>query len=253
MGELEHRIALITGSSRGIGAACATVMAREGADVVINYRRSQAHAEETQRQVRALGRNALVIQADVTDPPQVQELVVETVAQFGRIDVLVNNAGHHSTVRYDLETMALDQWHDTLNVNLTSQLLCIRAVLPNMKKQRYGRIVNMSSIVAHVGSRSGDVCYVASKAGVNGLTRALFRQLAPYGITINSVSPGTIDTPMTREVLATPEVIEQYVRRIPLGRMGTAQEVAEVVCFLSSDRAAYVTGQVIHVNGGRYV
>jgi 3-oxoacyl-[acyl-carrier protein] reductase len=252
MGELEGKSALITGSSRGIGASCARVMAREGADVVVNYRQNREAAEEVAADVRAFGRRARIVQADVSDRGQIEAMVQQVLDEWGRIDVLVNNAGHHSTQPYMLETMSWDLWNQAIETNLTSQLACIKAVVPGMKQQRWGRIVNMSSVTSQRGSRSGDVCYVATKSGVNGLARGLYSLLAPFGITINTVSPGTTDTDLTRSVLS-PEKIPHYVARIPMGRMGTPAEVAEVVSFLCSDRAAYITGQLIAVNGGEYV
>lgn len=254
MGELEGKIALVTGSSSplGLGAACALVMAREGADIIVNYRKSQAGAEDVAARIRDMGRRALVIQADVTDAEQVKNMVDKAIAEWGRIDILVNNVGRHSRRRYTIDTMTLEQWYEALDTNLTSQVLCIKAVLPGMMERGWGRIINMSTLASQRGSRSGDVCYTASKAGVNGLTRALFHQLAPKGITINTVSPGIIDTPSTHEVLS-PEKIEEYLKDIPMGRLGRPEEVAEVVCFLASDRASYVTGLLISVNGGFYV
>jgi len=252
LGELTGKTALITGSSRGIGAACACVMAREGADVAINYRQNRAAAERVAADVRALGRRATIVQADVAHRDQIGRMVDGLLAAWGRIDILVNNAGHHSTVPYTLEGMSWDQWEHAVGTNLTSQMACIKAVVPGMKQRGWGRIVNMSSVTSLRGSRSGDVCYVASKSGVDGLARALVAPLAVFGLTINTVSPGTIDTDLTRAVLS-PDRIPDYVARIPLGRMGRPEEVAEVVSFLCSERAAYITGQLIGVNGGSYV
>lgn len=254
MGELEGRIALVTGSSSplGLGGTCALVMAREGADIIVNYRRSQAGAEDVAARICDMGRRALVIQADVTDAEQVKNMVDKAIAEWGRMDILVNNVGRHSRRRYTIDTMTLEQWYEALDTNLTSQVLCIKAVLPGMMERGWGRIINMSTLASQRGSRSGDICYTASKAGVNGLTRALFHQLAPKGITINTVSPGIIDTPSTHEALS-PEKIEEYRKGIPMGRLGRPEEVAEIVCFLASDRASYITGLLIAVNGGFYV
>jgi 3-oxoacyl-[acyl-carrier protein] reductase len=251
-GELAGKTALVTGSSRGIGAACAKVMAREGADVVVNYRASKAEAERVAAGIRDRGRQALVIQADVSDHSQIRNMVEQVLHSWGHIDILVNNVGLHSTRKYSIEEMTLEDWHASLDVNLTSQLLCVQAVVPGMVQRGWGRIVNMGSVVAQRGSGSGDVYYAAAKAGVHGLTLAVFRALAPKGITVNTVSPGVIDTPMTREVLSGEE-IEIRAKGIPVGRIGTAEEVAEVVSFLASERASFVTGQLIGVNGGQYV
>lgn len=251
-GELTGRIALITGASRGIGAACATVMARQGADVVVNYLHSEAEAQGVAARVHSLGQRAMVIQADVRDRQSVAQMLDEAIRSWGHIDILVNNVGQHTLHSYSIEEMELSEWRDSISVNLTSQLLCLQAVTPDMVKRGWGRIVNIGSIVAQRGSGSGDVYYVVSKAGVHGLTLAVFRRLAPKGITVNTVSPGVIDTPMTRRVLSSEE-IEVRARSIPIGRIGTSEEVAEVVSFLASARASFITGQLIAVNGGQYV
>ncbi len=242
----------MTGSSRGIGAACATVMAREGADVVVNYLHSEAAAESVAGSVRDLGGRAMVVRADVSSEQQVAEMVERVNQAWGRIDILVNNAGRHPTHIRTIEDMNLEDWHATLDTNLTSQILCLRAVAPGMMERGWGRIVNVSSLVAQRGTLSGNPFYVTSKAGVHGLTLAVFRKLAARSVTVNTVSPGTIDTEMTRELL-TPEQMQSRAKDVPLGRLGRSEEVAEVICFLASERAAFVTGQLIMVNGGQVV
>jgi 3-oxoacyl-[acyl-carrier protein] reductase len=245
--ELEGRIALITGAGRGIGAACARVMSKRGAEVVINYRHSEQEAEDVANDVRSLGRRALVAQADVSKPDQVEAMVNRALAEFGRIDILVNNAGRHNHIPID--KMSIEQWYEIIDANLTSQMLCIKAVIPGMKEQGWGRIVNLAAMAALKGSGSGDVSYSGSKAGVLGVTRAIFRPLAQFGITVNAIAPGPIDTDMVRLGVA-PERLRGYVSRTPVGRVGRPEEVAELISFLSSDRASYLTGQVISINGG---
>jgi 3-oxoacyl-[acyl-carrier protein] reductase len=214
---------------------------------VINFNHSEEGADEVANHVRSLGRRALVVQADVSKPDQVQTVVDHALAEFGRIDILVNNAGCHYHVPID--EMSIEQWYEIIDTNLTSQMLCIKAVIPGMREQGWGRIVNLSAMAALKGSGSGDVSYSATKAGVLGVTRAVYRMLAPHGITVNSVAPGPIDTDMARLGIA-PERLRGYVSRTPVGRMGRPEEVAELISFLSSDRASYITGQVISINGG---
>lgn len=251
--ELENRVALITGSSRGIGAACAKMMARGGADIVINYHKDELAAAQTADVVSSFGRKCMVIQADVSIPKEIDRLVGAAIKNFGRIDILVNNAGFHLTKTIPIEELTIEDWQKSININLASQLWCIKAVLGSMRTNHWGRIINMSSITSQRGSISGDVCYTVTKAGVNGLTRALYWQLGQSNITINTVSPGTIDTPGTRRVLPDQNTVQEYIRKIPLGRIGTADEVAEMVYFLSTERASYITGQLISVNGGAYI
>jgi len=245
--ELEGRIALITGAGRGIGAACARAMSKRGADVVINYHHSEQEAADVAADVRSHGRRALVVQADVSKPEQVQAMLEQAQAEFGQVDILVNNAGRHNHI--PIEQMSMEQWYDIIDTNLTSQMLCIKAVIPGMKERGWGRIVNLAAMAALKGSGSGDVSYSGSKAGVLGLTRAIFRPLAQYGITVNAVAPGPIDTDMVRLGID-PDRLRGYVSRTPVGRVGRPEEVAELISFLSSDRASYLTGQVISINGG---
>jgi len=250
LGELQDKVALITGASRGIGAACAAVMAREGADTAINYRTSEALAGKVGEHVRLLGQRALVIQADVSDAEQVKHMVDQVLAEWGRIDILVNNAGQHYHLKF--EHMTLQEWYTGMDTNLTSQMMCCQAVVPSMRRQKWGRIINLSALSAQRGSFSGDVSYGCSKAGSLGLTRSLFRLLAQDGITINSVCPGPIWTDMLK-VGFTPERLDRFVENVPMHRMGDPKEIAEVVSFLASDRASYITGQTLAVNGGLWV
>jgi len=249
MGDLDGKTVLITGSSRGIGAATAIVMARHGADVVVNCYKTFDLAEELTERIHAMGRRSLAIQADVTDREQVRRMVDTIIAEWGRLDILVNNAGR--VYYYRIETLKPEEWHQAVDANLTSQVYCAQAVLPGMLEQGWGRIVNISSISAQRGSPSGDLTYSASKAGILALTKTLARQYAAEGVTVNAVAPGIIDAGMAENM--PPERRKQVAAAVPTGRLGRAEEVGEVVAFLASDRASYVTGQMIAVNGGLYM
>jgi 3-oxoacyl-[acyl-carrier protein] reductase len=249
MGDLDGKTALVTGSSRGIGVATAIVMARHGADVVVNCRETIDLAEELAGRIRATGRRTLAIQADVTDRQQVRRMVDTVIAEWGRIDILVNNVGH--AYYYRIETLEPEEWYRSVDENLTSQVYCVQAVLPGMLEWGWGRIVNISSISAQRGSPSGDLTYSACKAGILALTKTLARQYAAQGITVNAVAPGIIDAGMTEGMPV--ERRAQVMAAVPVGRMGRAEEVGEVVAFLASDRASYVTGQMVAVNGGLYM
>jgi 3-oxoacyl-[acyl-carrier protein] reductase len=242
---LSGRTAIVTGGSRGIGRGVCEALARDGAGVVVNYRAHKDEALAVVQAVEAAGRPALAIQADVSRPEDVEAMVRETLERFGRVDILVNNAG---VVRDALlASMSADQWRDVIETNLSGVFHCARAVVNPMMRQRRGRIISISSIVSERFG-VGQCNYAAAKAGVNGLTRALARELAPKGITVNAVAPGTVLTDMTRELLASrpPGRRSQPL----LGRIGAPEDVADVVAFLASDEARFVTGEIIHVNGG---
>jgi 3-oxoacyl-[acyl-carrier protein] reductase len=234
------RIALVTGASRGIGAATAVALARHGADVAINYRQDAAGAEAVRARVAALGRRTAVVQADVAETEQVDALLAAVQGALGPVDVLVNNAGqaHHR----GLDDLTVEDWERTLAVNLTSAWLVTRACLPSMRARRWGRIVNVSSGAAQTGGRVG-IHYTASKAAMEGMTRAYAARLVREGITCNAVAPALIHTDMTRDP-------EERARHIPLGRLGTSEECADAIVLCAGTE--FMTGQTLHLNGGLY-
>lgn len=242
---LEGKTALVTGASRGIGRAIALRLAAEGADVAVNFAGSLAKAEEVKEAIIKMGRKAVAIQADVKDVSSVASMVEEVKKTFGRIDILVNNAG----VTRDglLMRMKDEDWETVIDTNLRGVFQCTKAVSKIMMKQRYGRIVNMASVVGLVGN-AGQANYAASKAGVIGFSKSVARELASRGITVNMVAPGCIDTDMT--AVLSDKVREAMLADIPLARVGKPEDVANAVAFLVSDEAAYITGQVINVDGG---
>lgn len=245
METLQDRVAIVTGASRGIGRAIAHELARAGAAVVATYRSRQDEAESLVAEIADRGGQAAAWQADVTDEAQVRRLVASTAHRFGRIDILVANAG----VVYDqlAAVMTLDQWERVIQTNLRGPFLCIREVIPQMMARKSGSIVSISSIAADHAGR-GHVNYVAAKGGINAMTRSLAVELAPRGIRVNAVAPGVIMTEMSKRVrdLAGPEILAQ----IPLHRFGEPGDVARAVRFLVSDEASYITGEVLHVTGG---
>ena len=243
MMNLKDKVALVTGSGRGIGKAIAVKLAESGAAVVINDVNDSS--EDTAREIRSAGNAALFIKANVSDSADVDRMLAQTVAEYGRIDILVNNAG---ITRDQLALrMSDEEWDAVMNVNLRSVFLCTRSALKYMMKQRWGRIINISSISGIVGN-IGQVNYCAAKAGIIGLTRTVSKEMASRHITVNAVAPGFIETDMTRKI---PEKIKEEVsKRIPAGYIGSPQDVAEAVAFLASNEARYITGQVLCVDGG---
>jgi 3-oxoacyl-[acyl-carrier protein] reductase len=236
---LSDRVALVTGASRGIGRAVALALAAAGADVAVNYRRQEAAACEVAAAVRATGRRAIAVRADVSDRGAVTAMIGRIEAELGAVDVLVNNAG--IAIIRGVDDLTEAEFDLTLTVNLKSAFLCTQAILPAMRARHWGRIVNISSGAAR-GAGGIGVHYNASKAGMEGLTRGYAARLVKEGITVNAVAPSLIDTDMmnTRR--------EQYVARIPLGRMGTAEEVAQAVLMVAGNE--YMTGQTVQLNGG---
>jgi 3-oxoacyl-[acyl-carrier protein] reductase len=241
MDTLQGKLALVTGASRGIGAAVALSLAGAGADVVINYRSRSEEAEKVCAGVRKLGRRALAIQADVSQSDQVKKMVAQVERQFGAVNILVNNAGMARQIK--LEDIAEADWEEHINVNLRSAFLVTQAVLPQMRAQRWGRIINISSTAAQTGGLVGPH-YAASKAGMLGLTHSYAGLLAKEGITANAVCLALGETDMLR---STPRATSSV---IPLGRFGNVDEVASVVLMLAEN--AYMTGQTVNPNGGWY-
>ena len=241
MPELNNRVALVTGASRGIGKAIALALAKAGAAVAVNYRERGEEAAAVVAAIRQGGGRAAAIAADVASAAAVQRMVGEAEDRLGPIDILVNNAGMAAARGLDDITEA--DFDQALAVNLKSAFLCTQAVLPDMRARRWGRIVNISSIGARVGAGSVSVAYGAAKAGVEGLTRAYALRLAPEGVTVNAIAPGLIDTEM-----GAPLIAAGVGARIPVGRVGTGDDIAEAVLFLVAD--AFVTGQTLAVNGG---
>ena len=245
---LSGKTALVTGASRGIGRAIALKFAAEGAFVVVNYAGNEAAAGETLAAIASAGGNAVLSRFDVGDAGQVDAAVKAIVAQRGRIDILVNNAG----VTRDNLLMRLteDDFDAVVRTNLKGTFLVTKVVSRQMIRQRYGRIVNMSSVVGERGN-AGQSVYAATKAGILGFTKAMARELASRAITVNAIAPGFITTDMTQSL---PEAArKEFAEQIPLGRFGAPEEVAELALFLASDAAAYVTGQVVGINGGMYM
>ncbi len=244
---LTGKIAVVTGAAQGIGQAIAATLAQEGADVVVADLQAD-RCEETVSRVKQLGRRALAISVNVGDWDQVKSLVDQVQKEWERIDIFVNNAG----ITRDglLLRMKDEDWQSVLQVNLTGTFYCIKAVLPIMSRQRSGRIVNIASIVGAIGN-IGQANYAASKAAVIGLTKTVAREYASRNITVNAVAPGFIDTAMTRDLSA--ETKEALLSQIPLKRLGQASDIADAVSFLSSEKAGYITGHVLHVNGGMHM
>ena len=246
MFDLAGKVAVVTGSSRGIGAGIAKTLAARGAKVVINHRDSQAAADAVLEAIQASGGEAAVIQANVSESASAQQLIKETIDTYGQIDILVNNAG--TTRDMVIMVMKDEDWDLVLKTNLSSTYHCSKAVIrPMMRKKRGGRIINITSVVGLAG-QAGQTNYAASKAGIIGFTKSLAKEVGSRDITVNAIAPGFIPTALT-EVLPD-EAIENITQSTPLGRLGTVEDIAHTVLFLASDEAAFITGQVLSVDGG---
>jgi 3-oxoacyl-[acyl-carrier protein] reductase len=246
--DLRDRVALVTGGGRGIGAAVSRMLARCGARVAVSYHANRGRAVQVAEEVTAGGGKALAVAADVADHRQVAAMVDEVLAAFGGVHVLVNNAG--ILRRGTLDEHPVADRDRVIQVNLGGTFNCIQAVAPVMRAQRRGAIVNVSSIAGQVGDLTAAPSYGASKGGVNALTKSMARELAPWGIRVNAVAPHAIATELSAEW--SPQRRREIERSIPLGRLGTPEEVAAVVAFLASDLAAFVTGEIVDVNGGAW-
>ncbi|MHA1908085.1 MAG: 3-oxoacyl-ACP reductase family protein [Candidatus Thorarchaeota archaeon] len=246
--KLKERVALVTGASRGLGAAVSLALAREGADVIVNYLRSPDSANEVVEEIGKTGQRALAIQADVRDSDAVNEMINAVIENFGRLDILVNNACMYSDST--VWKMSDEKWEEVLDICLSGSFKCTRSAIPHMRNQGYGRIVNISSVVGQIGV-FGTSNYSAAKAGLFGFTKAVAKEVARKGVTVNVLTLGYFEVGM---LLRLPEEVQETIRKqIPIGRFGTKEEFTETVLFLVSELSSYLTGQVIHLNGGFYM
>ena len=242
-GDFAGRVAIVTGAWRGLGRAAAERFHERGASVAVNVR-DAGRAEEL---AAAIGERALAVPGDVAAPGVAEEIVARTLERFGRLDIVVNNAAHARSTRFP--DLTVDEWRAALEVNMTAPFLLTKAALPAMRAQGYGRIINISSSAGRMVSTLGGAHYTASKAGLLGLTRAAAKELGKFGITVNAVCPGMIDTELTREN-ASDELLQRLAASYPVPRLGTPLEVADLICFAASEAAGYITGACFDINGG---
>ena len=243
--ELQGKVALVTGASRGIGREIALELARKGAHVAVNFAGSRERALEVVEEIKAMGRDSLAIQADVKNGEEVQKMIDETIRHFGSLDILVNNAG--ITRDQLVLRMREEDWDLVLDTNLKSAFLTAKLAFRHMMKKRWGRIINIASVVGFSGN-AGQANYAAAKAGMVGLTKSLAREFASRNITVNAVAPGYIVTDMTEKL--DDSVKEELLKQIPLARLGEPKDIAKMVAFLAGEDSGYITGQTFHVNGG---
>ncbi|HEY8204240.1 MAG TPA: 3-oxoacyl-ACP reductase family protein [Pyrinomonadaceae bacterium] len=246
--DLTGKVALVTGASSGIGRFTAEAFAAHGASVAINYNKNESGAEETRKKIVAGGGRAITLQADVSCACGVNSMVQRAVDELGPIDILVNNAGS-LVERLKILELTEERWDEVMNLNLKSAFLCSKAVAGSMMERRTGAIVNVSSIAGRNGGALGSIHYSTAKGGLITFTKGLAKELAAYNVRVNAVSPGVIDT-RYHEQFSTPEMMKAYQGMIPLGRIGTPEEVAKVICFLASDAASFLAGETIEINGG---
>jgi NAD(P)-dependent dehydrogenase (short-subunit alcohol dehydrogenase family) len=247
--DLKGKVALVTGASSGIGAATARLLAAQGARVAIGYHQNKKGAVDVLDSIAASGGTAVAVVGDFRHTREIRSVVEQVVTEFGPIDILINNAGS-LVKRSSLRELTEEFWDGLIALNLKSAVFASQAVAPSMIERRTGAIVNVVSIAGHNGGGPGAGTYATAKAGLTSFSKALAKELAPHGIRVNAISPGVIDTPF-HEAFSTPEMIAGFVKTIPLGRVGTSEECANVIAFLVSDAASYVVGETIEVNGGQ--